>query len=178
MKQSMLSHTTVQRARDYAVRMHGDQKYGDEPYVVHLDEVVIVLDEVTSDIDTLTAGYLHDVIEDAKHADGSSVTVMDVRAEFGEAVAAIVWAVTGVGANRQERMESIYRKIKACPYPHKATAVKCADRLQNTRRSKANNPRLWKMYCEEYPRFGCNLSAWGPRRLWKTLDAVVKGAVL
>jgi len=29
----------AQRARAFAVNAHGDQMYGDEPYVAHLDEV-------------------------------------------------------------------------------------------------------------------------------------------
>lgn len=31
------------KARDFAIIAHGNQKYGDQPYVVHLDEVFNVL---------------------------------------------------------------------------------------------------------------------------------------
>ena len=33
----------VDRARAFAVQAHGDQRYGDEPYVVHLDEVAAIV---------------------------------------------------------------------------------------------------------------------------------------
>lgn len=34
-----------ERAREFAIQAHGDQRYGDRPYVEHLSAVVEVLDE-------------------------------------------------------------------------------------------------------------------------------------
>jgi (p)ppGpp synthase/HD superfamily hydrolase len=48
-------------ARDFAIRAHGDQKYGSEPYVAHLDAVVAVLNEFGySGDEYVCSGYLHD----------------------------------------------------------------------------------------------------------------------
>lgn len=55
----------LQQARKFAVEAHGDQRYGDEPYVVHLDHVLAVLQRFGIEgEDILVAGLLHDTIED------------------------------------------------------------------------------------------------------------------
>ena len=49
---------------------------------------------------------------------------------MGVHVADLVWAVTGVGANRKERNQSIYDKIKNYPM---AAVLKTADRIADLR---------------------------------------------
>ena len=58
----------VKRAREFAIKAHGDQMYGDEPYIVHLDEVAGILHEFgimeTIFTNAYIVAYLHDTIED------------------------------------------------------------------------------------------------------------------
>src|SRR4051794_30356155 len=88
-------------ARDYAIQKHEGQLYGTEPYSVHLAAVREVLRWAGFEDGhpLATAAWLHDIVED------TAATREDVAARFGDDVAALVWAVTGVGANRKERNE-------------------------------------------------------------------------
>ncbi len=54
---------SVARARDFAVKAHGDQKYGDQPYSVHLDDLMFVAG-YGEDMELRQVGFLHDVVED------------------------------------------------------------------------------------------------------------------
>lgn len=149
------------RARAFAVIAHGDQKYGEEPYVAHLDEVAWILAGIGSD--KIAEAYLHDVVEDTK------VVKDELTTEFGEPTAMIVHACTGEGKNRRERNASILVKLLRLP---EAIPVKLADRLANMRRSLTDRAK-GKMYAGEYENFRTNLyplSANCP--LWTHLDAV------
>lgn len=149
------------RAREFAVNAHGDQKYGDEPYAAHLDEVAAILVGIGSEL--LAEAYLHDVVEDTK------VVVDELTAEFGERTAMIVDACTGEGKNRRERCASILAKLLQLP---EAIPVKLADRLANMLRSLTDRAK-GKMYASEYPKFRESLYPSSTNcPLWADLDAV------
>src|SRR5208337_4099437 len=77
--------TLVKKAYDYSLQHHqGQTRASGEPYLVHPLEVASVLAEMRLDTTAIAAGLLHDSIED------TSVTVDDIRNEFGEQVAHIV----------------------------------------------------------------------------------------
>jgi len=62
-------HELIQKASDYAIEKHGNQKYGGEiAYHKHLEEVYKVLLRFgfteEKDLDILIASFLHDIIED------------------------------------------------------------------------------------------------------------------
>ena len=67
------------RARAFAVAAHGDQRYGSDPYVVHLSAVRQVLEDFGYDGDFALAAWLHDTVEDTE------VTVVQLEREFGAA---------------------------------------------------------------------------------------------
>ena len=139
-----LEREEVLKARAYAIMMHGDQTYDDEPYVVHLDAVAEILVEFGyDDTDLLVAAYLHDVIEDTE------ATHVDVAARFGERAAALVYAVTSEEGhpNRKTRNAATYanRTVKEPG----AVTLKAADRLANVRRGG----RLVGLYRKEQPAF-------------------------
>ena len=69
----------VPRARAFAVDAHGEQRYGDQPYVVHLDAVAALLAPFGETAQAI--GYLHDVVED------TPVRLQAVREAFGDLVA-------------------------------------------------------------------------------------------
>jgi len=87
------------KARQFAIEAHGDQMYGSQPYVFHLDgvhsELVSFISYASSirDLDydeevIFTAAYLHDVIED------TDTTFEAIEEVFGIKVAQIVLMLT------------------------------------------------------------------------------------
>jgi (p)ppGpp synthase/HD superfamily hydrolase len=62
MPRSTPSIEPVSRARAFAIKAHGEQRYGDQRYSFHLEAVAELLHPFG--IDAQTVGYLHDVVED------------------------------------------------------------------------------------------------------------------
>ncbi len=156
-------------AREYAMRQHEGQLYGEAPYTVHLEAVREVLRwaGVEDGQPLAIAAWLHDAVED------TNATREEVAAQFGDDVASLVWAVTGVGANRKERNENAYAKIRVCP---DAATLKLADRIANVEAS-ANVPDKLAMYRKEWPAFRHALEGLGLPSLWKRLEKAIEGAV-
>ncbi|MCR4747677.1 MAG: HD domain-containing protein, partial [Clostridiales bacterium] len=76
----------LEEAIIYSAMMHKGQvrKFGDFPYIFHPLEVAQILSTMTDDEEVVTAGILHDIVEDT---DGS---VRDIENRFGKRVAMIV----------------------------------------------------------------------------------------
>jgi (p)ppGpp synthase/HD superfamily hydrolase len=162
--------SVVEKARLFAIKAHGDQKYGEHPYIYHLESVAAVLIEHELDGDqeaVLVSGWLHDVIED------TGTTFEQVFEEFGRVVARIVFACTDEpGKNRRERHERTYPKLKAAG--REAIAVKLADRIANVRHSAQHNHGMLKMYQREYAEFKKALHLPGELKgLWASLDCLM-----
>ena len=119
--------TAEDRARDYATLKHEGQRYGDRPYTVHLIAVHQVAIDFGADLPVRVAAWLHDVIEDTD-ADRAELEAM-----FGDEVAALVWAVTGEGSTRAERVASMHRKVADAGAL--AAQLKLADRIANVEAS-------------------------------------------
>ena len=113
----------IDLARKLAASAHKDQLYGAQPYMAHIEDVVRRVKQITQDPEIICAAYLHDTIED------TPVTYSYIEQQFGQNVADMVWAVTGVGANRADKMANAIEKIARTPG---ADFVKSADRLSNT----------------------------------------------
>ena len=131
----------VKSARDYAVKKHADQKYGEHPYSFHLDSVYNIVVEMQLGEDYEIAAFLHDVLEDTE------TTKEEIEQEFGTHIANLVDAVSGFGATRHERHEDMKRKIVQYPL---AINLKMSDRLANLRSSKINIPKLFLTYRKEH----------------------------
>ena len=129
------------RAKALAVEAHKDQKYGIHPYVVHLADVVSRVKTITQNPEIIAAAWLHDTVED------TGVSIDQIRQYFGDNVANMVWAVTGQGSNRKEKMANAIAKIAQTPG---SELVKSADRLSNVSSSLANNPKKLQMYKDEH----------------------------
>lgn len=153
-----------QRARDFAILHHGDQRYGTEPYASHLEEVAGILRSIRADEDLMQAAWLHDIVEDV-----GDMTCAIVAVEFNLDVSDLVWAVTGTGHNRKTRVASVIPKLLACP---RAVTLKLADRLGNGRRSRASSPEKFSMYRKEFGHFHQELRHLGDERLWLELEAL------
>ena len=100
----------VKKAYDYSLHFHaGQSRASGEPYLVHPLEVALVLAEMKMDPVAVAAGLLHDSVED------TSVTIVDIRKEFGEQVAHIVEGVTKISkidfATKEEQQAENLRKM-------------------------------------------------------------------
>jgi (p)ppGpp synthase/HD superfamily hydrolase len=164
--------SVIEKARLFALKAHGDQKYGEHPYIYHLESVAAVLIEhemgVGGDHEAVyVASWLHDVIED------TDTTFEQVFEEFGRVVARIVFACSDEpGKNRRERHERTYPKLKAAG--REAIAVKLADRIANVRHSAQHNHGMLKMYQREYAEFKKALHLPGElKSLWASLDCLM-----
>src|SRR5215813_7615250 len=81
----------VKKAYDYSQKFHeGQTRASGEPYLVHPLEVAIVLADMKMDPVAVAAGLLHDSVED------TSVTIEEIRRDFGEQVAHIVEGATKI----------------------------------------------------------------------------------
>ncbi len=137
-------------ARKFAEHYHSGQKYGGEhDYMFHLyDCVNTALSWGYNDTDILISLFLHDSLED------TDISEDEIRTNFGDRVLNTVIAVSGVGANRKERMQSIYNKLHMSDI---AGLVKLIDRYCNYKNTKEGTS-LRKMYAKEMDEFISNLN--------------------
>src|ERR1700746_2323457 len=125
--------TIVKKAYDYSLKNHeGQSRASGEPYLFHPLEVALVLAELKMDAVPVAAGLLHDSVED------TSVTIVDIRKEFGEQVAHIVEGVTKISkidfATREEQQaENLRKMMLAMVDDIRVILIKLADRLHNMR---------------------------------------------
>jgi len=169
-------------ARDFAIKAHGDQKYGtDKPYVVHLDAVASILREFGYDNQGIQdAAYLHDVLEDTQ------IKFDELADQFGVHVSRIVKFCTDLPGypNRRTRKAATYAKMRqqideysfdALPeWLWDAVRVKLADRLANIRACWENRPDLWQMYEKERVAFGLALHSPGVcDRMWMEYERLL-----
>jgi len=141
-------------ARDFAVWAHGGQKYGERPYVAHLDDVAEIVRSLEGLPDwALTVAYLHDVVED------TTAEFRDIERWFGFVVRSCVRGLTDPeGETRRERKAALHAYLKELDVrwieARVVLAVKAADRLANMRASVADQKEgLLEMYAEEHDEF-------------------------
>src|SRR5215813_7848687 len=123
----------VRRAYTFSQEDHdGQRRMSGEPYHVHPLAVAGLLVDFKMDVTTVTAGLLHDVLED-------TATSKDILAErFGTDIAELVDGVTKIGklafASREERQAENFRKmLVAMARDIRVLMIKLADRLHNMR---------------------------------------------
>ena len=123
----------VRRAYAFTQEVHGGQRrMSGEPYHVHPLAVAGLLVDFKMDVTTVTAGLLHDVLED-------TATTKEVLGErFGADIAELVDGVTKIGklafGSREERQAENFRKmLVAMARDIRVLMIKLADRLHNMR---------------------------------------------
>jgi GTP diphosphokinase / guanosine-3',5'-bis(diphosphate) 3'-diphosphatase len=123
----------VRKAYEFSLKNHqGQTRASGEPYLVHPLETALVLTEMKMDPVAVAAGLLHDSVED------TSLTIVDIRKEFGEQVAHIVEGVTKISkidfATREEQQaENLRKMVLAMVDDIRVVLIKLADRLHNMR---------------------------------------------
>jgi GTP pyrophosphokinase len=123
----------IRRAWEFCVKHHeGQMRASGEPYIIHPLEVAEVLTEMKMDGTAISAGLLHDAVED------TPATNEEIAAKFGDQVAHIVEGVTKIDkiefANREDRQaENVRKMLLAMVSDVRVVLIKLADRLHNMR---------------------------------------------
>jgi GTP pyrophosphokinase len=123
----------VKKAYEFSQKHHaGQTRASGQPYLVHPLEVALVLAEMKMDPVAIAAGLLHDSVED------TSVTIVDIRKEFGEQVAHIVEGVTKISkidftSREEQQAENLRKMMLAMVDDIRVVLIKLADRLHNMR---------------------------------------------
>ena len=121
------------------------RKYSGAPYWVHPQAVAERVAMVTDDETMIAAAWLHDVLED------TPVSVGELRAKFGERVAALVLELTNISCysdgNRSVR-KRIDREHTARAQPD-AKTIKIADVIDNVTAIVENDPGFARIYLIE-----------------------------
>jgi (p)ppGpp synthase/HD superfamily hydrolase len=142
------------KAANWAIAKHNDtnHKYDGKSYDHHLWQVnevakmfIHYIPEDKREV-VYAACWLHDTIEDCR------VTYNDVKQEFGEEIAEMVYALTNEkGRTRKERANEIYY-LGLCKNPL-AAFVKMCDRIANIKYSRDNGSSMLDKYKSEHDGF-------------------------
>jgi guanosine-3',5'-bis(diphosphate) 3'-pyrophosphohydrolase len=123
----------IQRGYVVSAKYHkGQVRMNGEPYLTHPLEVANILAELKLDAVTVTAGLLHDVLED------TLMSPEELRKQFGDDVFLLVDGVTKIAqvymTSRQQKQAETFRKmLLAMVSDIRVLFVKLADRLHNMR---------------------------------------------
>src|SRR5713226_6451112 len=123
----------VEKAYEFSQKNHaGQTRASGDPYLVHPLEVACVLAEMKMDPAAIAAGLLHDSVED------TTVTIVDIRKDFGEQVAHIVEGVTKISkidfvTREEQQAENLRKMMLAMVDDIRVVLIKLADRLHNMR---------------------------------------------
>jgi guanosine-3',5'-bis(diphosphate) 3'-pyrophosphohydrolase len=164
-------HQLIIKAREFALKAHTTQIYGDHfPYFKHLEDVynVLVRFEFNEDrdLDILVASFLHDTIED------TNTSYSDLKKAFDENIAEIVYCMTDeIGRNRKEKKAKTYPKIRSNP---KSVIIKVADRIANVEFGISENSSQLEMYKKEHKDFQYNLRIYHQIDvMWDRLESIL-----
>ncbi len=129
-----LDTSLLDRAIIFAVKAHsGTERRGKGfPYIVHPLEAMEIVATITPDQELLAAAALHDVVED------TDVSVDEIRAEFGDRIAALVAAESDTfeeGVSEEDSWHSRKRAAieRLASASHDAKIVALGDKLSNMR---------------------------------------------
>lgn len=169
----------VKKAKEYAFNKHNNpddaQRYGTQPYSVHLEMVVDVIlrykylldDDVHDDV--ISAGWLHDSVED------TNSTPKYLKMKFNERIAEIVYRVSN--ERGFDDKEILFKTLPKIWKNDLAIFVKLCDRIANGSNSKKGaddkSKRMYKKYKGVYPIFRYGLKNPGQYvEIWEELDDI------
>lgn len=124
---------TVQKAYLYASEKHfGEKRLTGEDYIEHPLNVAYILSEINADAATISAGLLHDVLEDG------NTSKEELEKQFGSEIAKLVDGVTVINklsfSGDKEAVLANHRKILVgLSEDVRVIIIKLADRLHNMR---------------------------------------------
>jgi len=140
MANKYLDTDLLDRAIVFAVQAHHNTERRGKgfPYIVHPMEAVEIVATITTDQELLAAAALHDTIEDTE------VTYEDIRAAFGERIAALVHSESDQFTEGVSEEDSWHDRKKAAidrlaAASHDGKIVAMGDKLSNMR-------AIWRDY--------------------------------
>ena len=124
---------TIKRAYEFAKTKHeGQFRKSGEPYISHPLCVAQILTTIYADYETISAGLLHDVLEDC------NCTASEMEENFGKEITKLVQGVTKLSkinfSTENEYLIDYYKKIiVGMSEDVRVIIIKLADRLHNMR---------------------------------------------
>lgn len=120
----------VSRAYDFSKEAHqGQNRYSNEPYFNHVFETAKKLAEIGMGPKIISAGFLHDTIEDAPTKED------EIKKEFGEKILGLVQGVSKLGTFKYQGLtrhaESLRKLFVATSKDVRVLLIKLMDRLHN-----------------------------------------------
>ncbi|MDP3800362.1 MAG: RelA/SpoT family protein [bacterium] len=151
-KYSSTEAETIQKAYAFAENAHTNQKRDSgENYITHPLAVAQILADFNMDYETVSAGLLHDVLEDTK------VTIENLEKEFGLNISFLVQSVTKLHrvsySGEKNYIENFHKMILATAKDIRVVIIKLADRLHNLETLdtfKGNKERIAREALEVY----------------------------
>ena len=124
--------TLVRESYRFSETKHeGQMRRSGDPYFSHCKGTAMNLVSWQMDVDTISAGFLHDVLED------TSTTVDELREKFGDEVTHIVEGVSKISSlpfrGIEKQADNFRRMILAMSKDIRVVLIKLADRLHNMR---------------------------------------------
>ncbi len=141
--------SVIEKAYVFSARAHeGQLRLSGEPYLSHPLEVAYLLAQMGLGPVTVSAGLLHDTVED------SAATLDDLEEYFGDEVTDVVNGVTKIGqltfGDRQtQQAEYIRKMILSMSHDIRVLLVKLADRFHNMRTLEFMEPAKRKRIARE-----------------------------
>ncbi|KKR79462.1 MAG: GTP pyrophosphokinase [Candidatus Nomurabacteria bacterium GW2011_GWA2_40_9] len=124
--------TLIDKAFHFAKKAHeGQKRLSGEPYFIHVYETAKILAKQGMDANTIAAGFMHDVLEDAE------VSEQEIEKEFGNEILFLIKGVTKLGKlkyrGHERHVESLRKFFMAMANDLRVVIIKFADRLHNLR---------------------------------------------
>ena len=136
----------IDMAIEVAAKAHQNQfrKGTDIPYITHPLAVGIILAKAGCPDEIITAGILHDTVEDTE------VTLDTIRKKFGEKIASIVKRVSEPDKSLpwEERKRHTLDYLKTAPLAVRLVA--CADKLHNIRTIATEHEKIGDKVWERF----------------------------
>ena len=139
----------VEKAYVYSAKVHqGQTRLTGEPYLSHPLEVAYILTQMKMDGVCISAGLLHDTLED------TNAERDEIERLFGEETANIVDGVTKISkmeftSPRHRQAENVRKMILAMSSDIRVIIVKLADRLHNMRTLGFHKPEKQRLIAGE-----------------------------
>ncbi len=140
---------TIEKAYLFAREKHeGQFRKSGEAYIYHPMNVALILISVYADYETISAGLLHDVLEDC------DCTMEEMEEAFGTSIAKLVQGVSKLSkinfSTENEYLIDYYKKIiVGMSEDVRVIIIKLADRLHNMRTLWAIPPERQKVKARE-----------------------------
>jgi GTP pyrophosphokinase len=165
----------LELAYDFANKAHaGQNRKSGEPYIEHPLQTAYILAQMKADLNTITAGLLHDVPED------TAVTLEEIKKDFGDDVATLVEGITKLSKVKyrgvERYVESLRKMFLAMAQDIRVILIKFADRFHNLRTLDAlsanKRERIARETLEIYAPIAGLLGVW--RLKWQMEDLCFK----